>query len=67
LEEDADIMVALYRDELYYPHSPSAGTMEFIIRKSRNGPTGLVLLRFDENTVNVTGNKLDSWDEESFI
>ena len=67
LEEDADIMVALYRDEMCVPHSPVEGTMEFLIRKSRNGPTGVVVLRFDDETVNITHNKLDSWDEESFI
>lgn len=67
MEEDADIMIGLYRDVMYYPNSPSEGTMEFLIRKSRNGPTGVVLLRFDGPTVNITDNKLDSWDEESFI
>ncbi len=67
MEEDADIMIGLYRDEMYFPNSPAAGTLEFLIRKSRNGPTGMVLLRFDGETVNITDNKLDSWDEESFI
>lgn len=67
MEEDADIMIGLYRDEMYYPNSPAAGTLEFLIRKSRNGPTGMVLLRFDGETVNITDNKLDSWDEEGFI
>ncbi len=67
MEEDADVMIGLYRDEMYYPNSPAAGTLEFLIRKSRNGPTGMVLLRFDGETVNITDNKLDSWDEESFI
>jgi replicative DNA helicase len=67
MEEDADIMIALYRDEMYVPHSPAAGTLEFIIRKSRNGPTGFVSLRFDDETVNITDNSLDSWDEEGII
>jgi len=67
MEEDADIMIGLYRDEMYFPNSPAAGTLEFLIRKSRNGPTGIALLRFDGPTVNITDNKLDSWDEESFV
>jgi replicative DNA helicase len=66
LEEDADIMVALYRDEMYNDGSPDSGKLEFIVRKSRNGPTGTIVLRFDPETVNITHNKLDSWDEESF-
>lgn len=68
LEEDADVMVGLYRDEMYNDQSPAAGTLEFLVRKCRNGPTGMQLLRFDEDTVNITGKEeLDSWDEESFI
>lgn len=54
LEEDADIMAALYRDEVYESNSSEAGKMEFIIRKSRNGPIGVVHLDFDGSTVNVT-------------
>lgn len=54
LEEDADIMAALYRDEVYETNSPDAGKLEFIIRKSRNGPIGRVDLDFDGSTVNIT-------------
>jgi replicative DNA helicase len=53
LEEDADIMVALYRDDVYVVNSPYANTLEFIIRKSRNGPIGTVSLNFNKETVNV--------------
>ena len=53
LEEDADIMVALYRDEVYVENSPDEGKLEFIVRKSRDGPTGTINLKFDKNTVNV--------------
>lgn len=67
MEEDADIMVGLYRDEMYIDNSPAAGTLEFIIRKSRNGPTGSVLLKFNAETVNITDNKVDSWSEESLV
>jgi len=67
LEEDADIMVGLYRDELYVNGSPDEGKLEFIIRKSRNGPTGTIRLNFHKETVNITHNKLDSWGDRSFV
>jgi replicative DNA helicase len=47
LEEDADVVAFLYRDELYYKDSPSKGTSEFIVRKNRNGPIGTVHLKFE--------------------
>jgi replicative DNA helicase len=67
LEEDADIMVALYRDEMYIDNSPQQGKMEFLIRKSRNGPTGMLLLDFDKETVNITYGMDDAWNKEDFI
>lgn len=53
LEEDADIMAALYRDDVYVMNSQFANTIEFIIRKSRNGPIGTMMLNFEKETVNV--------------
>lgn len=53
LEEDSDLMAALYRDEVYVTNSPDEGKMEFIIRKQRNGPIGTVSLNFDAERVNV--------------
>lgn len=53
MEEDADIMAGLYRDEVYKMNSPDMGIMEFIIRKSRNGPIGTCKLNFDGETVHV--------------
>jgi replicative DNA helicase len=69
LEEDADIMVALYRDEVYTPNSPDIGKCEFIIRKARNGPIGTVRLNFDGETVNLLNEDLtDLWkDKKGFI
>lgn len=68
LEEDADIMAALYRDEVYTANSRYAGVMEFIIRKQRNGPIGTCYLKFDGSTVNVSDNaeaKNINWDEQA--
>jgi len=53
LEEDADIMIALYREEAYIENTPEEGKLEVIVRKSRDGPTGTIILNFDKNTVNI--------------
>ena len=46
IEQDADIIFAIYRDEVYNPESPEKGTAEVNILKQRNGPIGTVKLTF---------------------
>jgi replicative DNA helicase len=46
LEQDADIVMFLYRDELYNPESPDRGTSEVLVAKHRAGPTGMDRLAF---------------------
>ena len=46
LEQDADIIGFIYRDEVYRPETDKLGIAEFILSKQRNGPTGVVQLTF---------------------
>jgi replicative DNA helicase len=46
LEQDADIVAFIYRDEVYDADSPDRGIAELIVAKHRNGATGVVKLAF---------------------
>ncbi|HIK36527.1 MAG: replicative DNA helicase [Geminocystis sp.] len=46
IEQDADLVLMLYRDEYYHPDTPDRGIAEVIIAKHRNGPTGQIKLLF---------------------
>jgi replicative DNA helicase len=46
IEQDADVVLFLYRDEVYHPDTSDAGLAEVIISKHRAGPTGSLQLVF---------------------
>lgn len=49
IEQDADIVMFLYRDEYYNADTKAKGLTEVIISKHRNGATGSINLKFDKN------------------
>ena len=46
IEQDSDVVMFIYRDEIYDPDSPDKGIAEIIVAKQRNGPVGKIDLTF---------------------
>ena len=51
IEQDADVVLFIYRDEAYNQESDQRGVVELIVAKHRNGPTGTAKLAFLDHFV----------------
>ena len=60
LEQDADVICFLYRDEYYNPQTPDKGQAEIIVAKQRNGPTGRIILQFEGQYLRFNNQSPDS-------
>lgn len=56
IEQDADVVMFLYRDEVYHPMTRDKGTAEIIVEKQRNGPRGRAIVTWDGPTMTLGDN-----------
>jgi replicative DNA helicase len=59
LEQDADVIMFLYRDIVYNPETENPALTELIIGKQRNGPTGTVFLNFERDLTKFENGDFD--------
>jgi replicative DNA helicase len=66
IEQDADTIMFIYRDEYYFRDSPDKGIAEIIIAKQRNGPTGKVMTKFTSEYTRFDNLAPEEYDFDQF-
>ena len=66
IEQDADLIIFIYREEVYNPDTPKKGLADISIAKQRNGPIGDFLLTFVGRYTKFENFVPDSYGAESF-
>ena len=66
IEQDADVILFIYRDEVYNENSQAKGKAEIIIGKQRNGPVGTIVLRFLGEHTRFENDMPEAFDGSSF-
>jgi replicative DNA helicase len=66
LEQDADVVIFIYRDELYNENTERKNIADIIIAKHRNGPTGVVSLFFKKELAQFREAELRNTDIDGF-
>ncbi len=66
IEQDADTIIFVYRDEYYFRDSEDKGVAELIIAKQRNGPTGKVMVKFTSEYTRFDNLAADDYQFDDF-
>jgi replicative DNA helicase len=66
IEQDADTIIFIYRDEYYFKDSEAKGVAEIIVAKQRNGPTGTVLTKFTSEFTRFDNLEAEEFEVDQF-
>jgi replicative DNA helicase len=66
IEQDADTIMFIYRDDYYFPETPEPDVAEVIIAKQRNGPTGKIKLHFNKACTRFENRAPDTYEYDDF-